>query len=100
VLVFIQPAYGSTIRGGSDCGKWIKENQSDNFAALSMRAWLVGFMSGMNLIYSLHNKNDDRLSNIKSNQQIYSWMDNYCQKNPLNDVDDGAISLFNELKKK
>lgn len=99
-LVLIQASHGATVRGASDCGKWLQEGQSNNAASLAMKAWLVGFMSGLNVMYEIKDGKTDALDNIKSNQQIYTWMDNYCQKNPLKEVDDGGIKLFIELMKK
>jgi hypothetical protein len=92
-----QPAFGQayTYFGMPDCGQWINNKKpSDRF-------WLFGFMSGLNSMYTLKNKDgDDPLDNLSSADQIVVWMDNYCQKNPLKKVGAGALDLFFELSNK
>lgn len=33
-------------------------------------------------------------TSIKSADQLIVWMDNYCQKNPLKTVNEGATDLY------
>ena len=92
-LVFIQPAISQngTTFGTPDCGQWVANSKS-NF---STKTWLLGFMSGINT--GLSKPKDDPLSKVNSAEQIYLWMDNFCQKNPLQTVQDGGLALFIEL---
>lgn len=80
--------------GGVDCGKWTQvKSQTD-------RSWLLGFMSGINLQNELiSNDKSDPLAKVSA-LQIWAWMDNYCQKNPLNTVVQDGFELLSELKKK
>jgi len=80
--------------GNPDCGRWIANSKS----TISMRTWLLGFMSGLNS--GLSNTKNDALAKINSAEQIFLWMDNYCAKNPLRSVNDGGNELFFELKNK
>jgi hypothetical protein len=92
---FCLPAISQvTIIGRSDCGQWVANSKS-NF---SLRAWLLGYMSGINYVFS--DSKNNPLGKTNSAEQIYLWMDNYCAKNPLMNVSDGGNELFLELSKK
>jgi hypothetical protein len=93
----LNPAQGgATSFGGSDCGEWVNGSKSN----APMRAWLLGYMSGLGAMHDLNGRDDDPLDKINSAQQIYLWMDNFCQKNPLRSVRSGGVDLFLELMKK
>ncbi len=98
-LIFIQPAVSQKAPnianfGVSDCGQWVANSKS-NFA---IRTWLVGFMSGLNA--GIATSTNDPLDKINSAEQIFLWMDNFCQKNPLKTVADGGNALYFELRTK
>jgi hypothetical protein len=60
-------------------------------------------MSGLNMMYGVQSstkEDDDPLKSINSAQQIYAWMDNYCQKKPLESTHQGGFELYLELMKK
>ena len=85
-------AQGVTIFGRPDCGVWLsKQRETD-------KAWLLGYVSGISLseMGGLSGARDP-FGKISSVEQIYIWMNNYCQKNPLKNVGDGAFSLYLEL---
>jgi hypothetical protein len=88
------PSFGQSVTyfGGVDCGAWINRNSQ------TQQAWLTGFLSGMNS--SLANPKNDPLAKLISADQIFIWMDNYCQKNPLETVWSGAHKLYRELGNK
>lgn len=81
--------------GAIDCGEWVK-SQLRTPPHQANRAWLLGFLSGLNQdkFYK------DALSKVSSATQIFLWMDNYCKNNPLEQVSDGTYELFNELMKR
>ena len=91
-----QPALGAQVFGVNNCGDWIRTSKERPFD----RGWLIGYMSGLSFMYEAFGKKDDPLSKVSSGNQIYVWMDNYCQKNPLKDVANGAETLFLELQQK
>lgn len=86
---------GFTMWGESDCGRWVSESQTNP----TLKAWLLGYLSGLGVIYS-DIYGDDLMGKIKSSTQIYLWIDNYCQKNPLSNVGGAGAMLFKELKSK
>jgi hypothetical protein len=81
-----------TLIGTYDCGRWFT-------AGAVARAWLLGYLSGLNLILGDAEKKYDPLAKIGSAQQIYLWMDNYCKANPLSKINEGAKDLYQELQK-
>jgi hypothetical protein len=95
-LIFLNHASASTTWGASDCGEWVAESKSN----ASMRGWLLGFMTGLGAMHEITGKTDNPLSKLNSGQQIYLWMDNYCQRNPLKTISLGGVDLFYELVKK
>jgi hypothetical protein len=95
-LVFLNPVKASSVWGESDCGEWVNTPKSN----LTVKAWLLGFMSGLGVMYELKDATENPMGKIKSAQQIYVWMDNFCQKNPLKTVSDGGIELLIELRTK
>jgi len=79
--------------GGTDCGTWINQKR------ITDRSWAVGFISGVNASLSTE-KNDILGKNIKSGEQVWLYVDNYCQNNPLSLVQDALVNLWVEIRKK
>jgi len=92
-------AFGQATFGGRDCGQWITRKK-DQYTELAITGWLVGFMSGLNSMYWLKTNKVDPLNKVNSADQIYLWVDNYCQKNPLSNLSVGGAELLLELIKK
>ena len=99
VCSLVQPVLGAWTYGVRDCGQWINRKK-DVYAELAITGWLAGYMSGLSRMHALNGRKDDPLRKATSADQIFLWMDNYCQKNPLNDLVDGGDDLFLELMKK
>jgi hypothetical protein len=93
-IFLIQPSFGAAIFGESDCGQWIAKDAKYD---ASDKAWLLGYMSGLSAMYEVLGKKGNPLNKINSSNQIFVWMDNYCQKNPLKSVSVGGLALFAEL---
>lgn len=93
-LLFIQPAVSQEVAifGGSDCGQWVAKSKS-NF---TLKAWLLGYMSGLNAGMAVSTKKDP-LFKINSAEQIFLWMDKFCTNNPLKTVQEGGNDLYSEL---
>ena len=77
--------------GSVDCGEWTQQNLNSN------KAWLLGFLSGLNADYSAHK---NALAQLTSADQAISWVNNYCRANPLNSVVEAAYLLMKELKQR
>lgn len=87
------PSYASLGFGRIDCGKWINWRKQDQ--AMLAEIWLLGFLTGMNVTGG-----SIGLDPLKGRnpEQFYTWMDNYCQKNPLENTYKGGMTLYMELK--
>ena len=81
-----------TTFGGTDCGKWITVTTS------ARQAWLLGFLSGLAFLHARKDfKPVNPLDSVSSAEQMFVWMDNYCKTNPLGNVTEGAVELFDEI---
>ena len=85
-------ASGATVFGNHDCGRWIKDRSGH------AKSWLLGYLSGLNLLGSTDKQ--DPLDQLRSAEQAFVWMDNYCQKDPLSTVAAGARELYIELRRR
>ena len=84
--------FATTVFGNSDCGQWLHNPTP------AQKAWLAGFISGMNIMYDgAVKQGSDPLEKVNSVEQLVAWMDNYCRTNPLKTVGAGAQALFIEL---
>ena len=87
-------AVAVTVMGARSCGDWLSHKplgQDKNWSRLVQEAWLVGYLSGM-----ASGTDRDALGG-SSGSSLFVWMDNYCQANPLDGIDDGGSRLFFEL---
>lgn len=88
----VLPSYGQTIIGTFDCGQWVNKHSP------VQNAWLMGYLSGIN--FANARINYDPLGAVSSADQVIVWMDNYCRKNPLTELDRAAFVLYMELEQK
>ena len=76
--------------GVPDCGQWVNRKSAPD------QAWLLGFLGGLNWA-SVNKDGANALKNVNSADQIFVWMTNYCQKNPMSSLSEGGFLLFEEL---
>lgn len=74
--------------GVPDCGEWINQKSNAN------KSWLMGFLTGMNIIDAA---GENPLARLQSAEQAFLWLDNYCSANPLHTALEGGDMLFREL---
>lgn len=89
--VFSSPptyAYKVYGAGASSCGEWSNVRKSGNY--YQQGQWILGFVSSYGYYGSKTLKEVD-------SQALASWMDNYCQANPLDFISDGAKQLVKTL---
>ena len=91
-LVTSTPCYAIRIVGTISCGDWVQARQQGGLPKDVYSFWVLGFLSG-----SVIQTNQDVLREVNSNA-IEIWIDNYCQKNPLDQLAKAADALFEELK--
>jgi len=80
------------VETAADCGEWIKARALKRSSPQEAR--LVGLLDGMAIgrmteIWKAQ-------GNPMSKEQVYAWMDQYCQANPLSRIVIGAEELANE----
>lgn len=86
----ISQSFGLEYRPFVQCGNWVENRKEGKQSAVSEGS-LLGFLSG----WQAHSGRD--VFKGASNESIFLWMDNYCQKNPLSNTYDGALKLDFEL---
>jgi hypothetical protein len=80
--------------GLKSCGTWTQVRQATESADHTViEAWVVGFMSGMNL----DRTHPDALVGTDFDG-LMAWIDNYCRSNPLQAIAFAATSLMEELR--
>lgn len=94
IACLANPTQAASTFGNPDCGQWLNEK------SIADKSWLLGYVSGISQMQALNKNGRDPLGQVNTSGQIYVWMDNYCQKNPLNKVHNGANELFIELMKR
>jgi hypothetical protein len=103
LCLLCQSACAEWVRGDPDCGVWVKpETQARE---LENRAWLIGFLSGVNMGLSIASpttvgQQTSEVGFNLTNEQIFLWMDNYCRTNPLSSAMYGVGELMQDRNKK
>jgi hypothetical protein len=93
-VLLTQPVFGQAIFGAFDCGQWVNSKTD------LRKAWVLGFMSGMSMATSVNKSDGDWLNKVNSSDQIFLFIDNYCQKNPLRKIETAGVVLYIELTSK
>ncbi len=82
--------------GTASCGKYIAASSKENLAAFFV-SWAQGFLSGMN-IGSTRAVNKEFVV-LPDDDTIKLYLDKYCRNNPLKTPLDGALDLYDEIRK-
>lgn len=77
--------------GIKSCGSWLEQRKKGDF--YTMAQWVMGYVTA----YGYYGEKD--LREVDSGA-ILTFMDNYCQKEPLERIEYGAQALINALKNK
>lgn len=77
--------------GNKSCGEWVSERSSGDWH--SKGQWMLGVVSAVGY-YGVRNLKET------DSQAFAVWMDNYCQKNPLEEFGTGVYELVEALAKK
>ena len=95
----LQNSFAQDVRGTPDCATWLRPDSSTR--ELVDKSWLVGYLSGLNLGFSLDKRRKpfNYFEGVTTGQ-IFLWMDNYCRASPLSNVMLGTGDLFLEMSKK
>ena len=96
--------------GTKSCGSYLPEYQTylrykqtnnilitDDSVFLTYLSWIQGFLTAVN---ELNNMHIDDIQKGTDYDGIMSWIDNYCQKHPLENIQTATTLLMYELVKK
>lgn len=76
-----------------NCGLWLKGRQTN--AAQYLEHFLTGTVNGMAMGAWIEIWRGTS-GVLVSPEQLYFWMDGWCQKNPLTSTEEGAFAFANE----
>ena len=98
ILMVMNPVYAETVgisgQGNMSCRVWADARKLDDVNTIAYEAWVQGFLTGVNWTGVM---NTDLIKG--SNKECwFTWMDNYCLKNPRNRIIDGAYIFVFELE--
>jgi hypothetical protein len=80
--------------GTVTCAEWQQYRTTGNKpATFQLQAWIDGFLSG----YNAASNDTDFIAPKPESVAYYAWIDNYCSKNPLDEVMQAVFALKNEL---
>jgi hypothetical protein len=79
-----------------DCASWTGARQAK--AGISQESWLMGFLAAQAIDEFFRSKRD--ILSQHDFRALLSWVDNYCQSKPLDNLLDAAIALTTELSKR
>lgn len=97
ILLFISSASQAqqavTVRGLIDCGKWVSARSMQPASAYFETA-VQSYLNGLSMASGIDIWNWGGVG--MSEQQAFLYVDNYCQKNPLESVWQAGWMLANE----
>jgi hypothetical protein len=76
VLLAVSPSsWGATTIGDVECAEWVNQNSP------AMKAWLLGYMSGLNVQWAsdMQNRGKEPLEKYSSPEWIFRWIDETCR---------------------
>jgi hypothetical protein len=77
--------------GTSSCGTWTVHRRALTSPEwFTDSAWVAGFLSGIGFVGE---GGDDPLHGLDANA-VDAWIDNYCQANPLDDIETAAEHFY------
>jgi hypothetical protein len=91
----VKPVYaqGIWVEGPVDCGLWVKARKHEG-AAIAFEDYLVGLMNGLALGSYIDFWHAGGIP--VSQEQVFLWMDKYCERLPLSNITVGSTELMNE----
>ena len=91
-LCFLKPALSAPVSlfGVPDCGQWVNKRSEPD------KAWLLGYVSGLNFKH-VEKGGTNALEIVNSADQMFVWMTNYCQRNPMSKLSDAGFEMFQDL---
>lgn len=92
ILSFAQESDGILVEGDVDCGEWLSARKVSS--ASHFETFLIGIVNGLALGREIAIWDAGGLE--VSREQLFYWMDAYCEKAPLSNVISGAFGFADE----
>ncbi|HUE11920.1 MAG TPA: hypothetical protein VMQ54_13305 [Steroidobacteraceae bacterium] len=83
--------------GNESCGTWLQNRGSQSYAEASQLSWLAGYVTAFNN-YAEHQSGN--ISDGTDADGLFSWVDAYCQANPLDNLFRASGALIRELERR
>jgi hypothetical protein len=80
--------------GTKTCGEYVSDFKADERGKLDNSIWVAGFLTA----YNIYTKGTKNISRNTDPAAWDLWINNYCERNPLDQVADAAVALVKELK--
>jgi hypothetical protein len=80
--------------GNDSCGQWTQSRREIGYRWQGYVSWVQGFLTAINLFAD---ETHDVTRGIDSDGLV-SWIDNFCQQHPLENIAFAAQQLLSELK--
>jgi hypothetical protein len=79
-------------QGAKPCDTWAKDRKEGSLITYTNQAWVLGYLSAVNS----YGYEKDILESSE-NDELFDWIDNYCEQYPLKDIDDASNALIKVL---
>jgi hypothetical protein len=83
--------------GGESCGTWLQNRGTQSYANAAQMSWVTGYITAFNN-YAQHQSGN--ISAGTDVEGLFTWIDAYCQANPLDDLFSASSALIRELERR
>ena len=92
IFSFTPNKINADIRGYVSCGSYLEAIENDDVQFYSLQiTWIMGLLSGMNLIVDTFEIEGAFLHKVPDYNTIKYSIEKYCKDNPMNDALDAVI---------
>lgn len=96
-------ALGATVQvlghGAKSCGSWLQSRNTQSYNEAAQTSWVMGFVTAFNN-YGEPQPPSGNISGGTDADGLLSWIDAYCQANPLDTVFRASAALIRELQRR
>lgn len=93
IILFSSNAFCYTVKGNHECGDIINGNKTDDdMLYQAIASWTQGYITARNFV------SDFELGKNASFHSLYYAVLNFCEDNPLKDIDDAARFIYSQFE--
>jgi hypothetical protein len=81
--------------GNESCGTWLQNRGGQSYGELTQLGWVTGYVTAFN------NYAEHQSGNVTAGTDadgLFTWIDAYCQANPLDNLFRASSALIRELE--